>query len=63
VDVIQKPEGILSQSIPDMAEEIWRKTLEAAKANLENLEFMRNRELEKPDINKREKLEYKAEQK
>lgn len=63
MDVIQKPEGILSQSIPDMAEEIWRKTLEAAKANLENLEFMRNRELEKPDINKREKLEYKAEQK
>jgi len=63
VDVIQKPEGILSQSIPDMAEEIWRKTLEAAKANLENLEFMRNRELEKPDINQREKLEYKAEQK
>jgi len=46
-----------------MAEEIWRKTLEAAKANLENLEFMRNRELEKPDINQREKLEYKAEQK
>jgi len=63
VDVIQKPEGILSQSIPDMAEEIWRKNLEAAKANLENLEFMRNRELEKPDINQREKLEYKAEQK
>lgn len=63
MDVIQKPEGILSQSIPDMAEEIWRKTLEAAKANLENLEFMRNRELEKPDINQREKLEYKAEQK
>lgn len=63
MDVIQKPEGILSQSIPDMAEEIWRKNLEAAKANLENLEFMRNRELEKPDINQREKLEYKAEQK
>ena len=63
MDVIQKPEGILSQSIPDMAEEIWRKTRAAAKANLENLEFMRNRKLEKPDINKRKKLEYKAEQK
>jgi len=57
VDVIQKPEGILSQSIPDMAEEICRKTREAAKANLENLECMRNRELEEPDINKREKIE------
>lgn len=57
VDVIQKPEGILSQSMPDMAEEICRKTREAAKANLENLECMRNRELEKPDVNKREKIE------
>jgi two-component system chemotaxis response regulator CheB len=54
VDVIQKPEGILSQSMPDMAEEICRKIREAAKANLENLECMRNRELEKPGINKRE---------
>ncbi len=57
VDVIQKPEGILSQSMPDMAEEICRKIHAAAKANLENLECMRNRELEKPGINKREKLE------
>lgn len=63
VDVIKKPEGILSQRIPDIAEEICRKTRAAAKANLENLEFMRNRKLEKPDINKRKKLEYKAEQK
>ncbi|MDP4188589.1 MAG: chemotaxis response regulator protein-glutamate methylesterase [Bacteroidota bacterium] len=54
VDVIQKPEGILSQSMPDMAEEICRKIRAAAKANLENLECMRNRELEKPEINKRE---------
>jgi two-component system chemotaxis response regulator CheB len=57
VDVIQKPEGILSQSMPDMAEEICRKIRAAAKANLENLECMRNRELEKPDVNKREKIE------
>jgi two-component system, chemotaxis family, protein-glutamate methylesterase/glutaminase len=58
VDVIQKPEGILSQSMPEMAEEICRKICAAAKANLENLECMRNSELEKPEINKREeKLE------
>lgn len=57
VDVIQKPEGILSQNMPDMAEEICRKTRAAAKANLENLECMRNRELEEPNINKREKIE------
>ena len=58
VDVIQKPEGILSQSMPDMAEEICRKVRAAAKANLENLECMRNRELEKPEINKKkEKIE------
>jgi two-component system chemotaxis response regulator CheB len=54
VDVIQKPEGILSQSMPDMAEEICRKIRAAAKANLENLECMQNRELEKPEINKTE---------
>jgi len=57
VDVIQKPEGILSQSMSDIAEEICRNTRAAAKANLENLECMRNRELEEPDINKREKIE------
>lgn len=54
VDLIQKPEGILSQSMPDMAEEICRKIRAAAKANLENLECMRNQELEKPKINKSE---------
>lgn len=57
VDVIQKPEGILSQSMPDMAEEICRKTCAAAKANLGNLECMRNRKLKEPDINKIEKIE------
>ncbi|AKB52989.1 Chemotaxis response regulator protein-glutamate methylesterase CheB [Methanosarcina barkeri str. Wiesmoor] len=57
VDVIQRPEGILSQNMPDMAEEICRKTRAATKANLENLECMRNRELEETDINKREKIE------
>ncbi|WP_229396528.1 hypothetical protein [Methanosarcina sp. DH1] len=46
-----------------MAEEICRKTRAAAKSNLENLEFMQNRKLKKPDINKRKKLESKAEQK
>ncbi|MGB9941298.1 protein-glutamate methylesterase/protein-glutamine glutaminase [Methanosarcina sp.] len=53
VDVIQKPEGILSQSMPEMAEEICRKIREAAKANLENLECMRNQESEKPEINEK----------
>lgn len=53
VDVIQKPEGILSQSMPDMAEEICRKTRSAAKANLENLECMRNQEPVEPEINKK----------
>ncbi len=61
VDVIQKPEGILSQSMPDMAEEICRKVRIAAKANLENLECMRNREPEKPKIT--EKKERKEERK
>jgi two-component system chemotaxis response regulator CheB len=57
VDVIQKPEGILSQSMPDMAEEISRKVRAAAKANLENLECMRNRELKESEVDKREKIE------
>lgn len=48
VDVIQKPEGILSQSIPEMAEEICRKTRAATKANLENLECMWDPEFENP---------------
>jgi len=50
VDVIKKPEGILSQRIPDIAEEICRKTRAAAKANLENLEFMRNRRKNRTSI-------------
>ena len=53
VDVIQKPEGILSQSMPEMAEEICRKVRVAAKANLGNLGCMRDRELEKPGINQK----------
>ncbi|RXA18736.1 chemotaxis response regulator protein-glutamate methylesterase [Methanosarcina sp. MSH10X1] len=58
VDVIQKPEGILSQSMPDMAEEICRKIRAATKANLENLECMREQESEKPEANgKRERKE------
>jgi len=38
VDVIEKPSGILSQSLPEMAEEICRKVRTAAKADLKNLE-------------------------
>ncbi|MGA9188517.1 MAG: chemotaxis protein CheB [Methanosarcina sp.] len=53
VDVIQKPEGILSQSMPEITEEICRKVRAAAKVNLENLECMRNRELEKTEINEK----------
>ncbi len=49
VDVIPKPEGILSQSIPEMAEEIRKKVKTAAKANLDNLECMRYPEKEKPE--------------
>jgi len=55
VDVIQKPEGILSQSMTDMAEEICRKTRAAAKANLENLKCMRNQESEKFEIKEKER--------
>lgn len=44
VDVIEKPSGILSQSMPEMAEEICRKVRTASKANLENLECMRDSE-------------------
>jgi len=53
VDVIEKPSGILSQSMPEMAEEICRKVRTAAKANLKNLECMRDLEPENPE--KREK--------
>lgn len=59
VDVIPKPEGILSQSIPEMAEEIRKKVKIAAKANLDNLECMRYPEKEKPE--RSEEAERKAE--
>ena len=49
VDVIPKPEGIFSQSIPEMAEEIRKKVKTAAKANLDNLECMRHPEKERLD--------------
>jgi len=42
VDVIEKPSGILSQSMPEMADEICRKVRTASKANLKNLECMRD---------------------
>lgn len=54
VDVIPKPEGILSQSIPEMAKEIRKKVKTAAKANLDNLECMRYPDKEKPDKVKKE---------
>jgi len=49
VDVIEKPSGILSQSMPEMAEEICRKVRTAAKANLKNLECMRDLEPRNPE--------------
>lgn len=49
VDVIEKPSGILSQSMPEMAEEICRKVRTAAKANLKNLECMRDLEPWNPE--------------
>ncbi len=58
VDVIEKPSGILSQSLPEMAEEICRKVRTAAKANLKNLECMQDLEPENP-----EKEEKKGEKK
>ncbi len=57
VDVIEKPSGILSQSMPEMAEEICRKIRTASKANLKNLECMRDLEPENPE--KGEKKEEK----
>lgn len=44
VDVIEKPSGILSQSMPEMAEEICRKVRAASKADLKNLGCMRDLE-------------------
>ncbi|MCQ1535957.1 chemotaxis response regulator protein-glutamate methylesterase [Methanosarcina sp. KYL-1] len=52
VDVIEKPGGILSHSIPEMAEEICKKVRAAAKANLGNLGCMCD-----PESNKPEKIE------
>ncbi|WP_048185416.1 protein-glutamate methylesterase/protein-glutamine glutaminase [Methanosarcina siciliae] len=49
VDVIEKPSGILSQSMPEMAEEICRKVRTASKANLKNLECMRDSEPLNPE--------------
>ncbi|WP_440948920.1 protein-glutamate methylesterase/protein-glutamine glutaminase [Methanosarcina sp. T3] len=49
VDVIEKPSGILSQSIPEMAEEICRKVRTASKANLKNLGCMRDSEPLNPE--------------
>lgn len=57
VDVIEKPSGILSQSIPEMAEEICRKVRTASKANLKNLECMSDSELWSPEkVNKKKNM-------
>ncbi|MDD4496563.1 MAG: chemotaxis response regulator protein-glutamate methylesterase [Methanosarcinaceae archaeon] len=40
VDVIQKPGGIISQSMAEIGEDICKKVKIAAKVNLKNLEFM-----------------------
>ena len=45
VDVIEKPSGVLSQSMPEMAEEICRKVRTISQANLKNLKCMRGSEI------------------
>ncbi|MDM7920139.1 MAG: chemotaxis response regulator protein-glutamate methylesterase [Methanosarcina sp.] len=50
VEVIEKPAGILSQSMPEMAEEICRKVRAASKANLKNLGCMRDFESRSSEI-------------
>ncbi|KKH48534.1 chemotaxis response regulator protein-glutamate methylesterase [Methanosarcina sp. 1.H.A.2.2] len=65
VDVIEKPSGVLSQSMPEMAEEICRKVRIATKANLKNLECMRDLEPGNPEKGEKngEKKEEKKEEK
>lgn len=63
VDVIEKPTGILSQSMPEMAEEICRKIRTASKANLKNLKCMRDLEPEKKEKGKKEKGKKEKEKK
>jgi two-component system chemotaxis response regulator CheB len=53
VDVIEKPSGILSQSMPEMAEEICRKVRAASKANLKNLGCMRDLESRSSEISQK----------
>lgn len=57
VDVIEKPSGILSQSMPDMAEEICRKVRAASKANLKNLGCMQDLESQSPENDKKKEKE------
>lgn len=53
VEVIEKPTGILSQSMPEMAEEICRKVRAASKANLKNLECMKDSESQNSEKDKK----------
>jgi two-component system chemotaxis response regulator CheB len=53
VDVIEKPSGILSQSMPEMAEEICTKVRAASKADLENLGCMRDLEYRRSENGKK----------
>ncbi|MCC4771947.1 chemotaxis-specific protein-glutamate methyltransferase CheB [Methanosarcina sp. DH2] len=59
VDVIEKPSGILSQSMPEMAEEICRNVRTASKANLKNLECMRDLELQNPEKGEKKETRFR----
>lgn len=59
VDVIEKPSGILSQSIPEMAEEICRKVRAASKASLKNLGCVQDLESHNPENDKKKKKKKK----
>lgn len=61
VDVIEKPSGILSQSMPEMAEEICRKVRAASKANLKNLRYMRDLESSSPENSKKKENKLREE--
>lgn len=59
VDVIEKPSGILSQSMPEMTEEICRNVRTASKANLKNLECMRDLELRNPEKGEKKETRFR----
>ncbi|BBL66115.1 MULTISPECIES: protein-glutamate methylesterase/protein-glutamine glutaminase [Methanosarcina] len=55
VDVIEKPSGILSQSMHEMAEEICAKVRAASKADLNNLGCIRDLEHQIPENHRKKK--------